>query len=244
VGTNGTILHTINGGSTWTAQTSGITEYLFGVSFTNGNTWTAVGSRGIILHTTNGGATWAKQWSGTTENLQGVSFADANTGTAVGSSGTILRTANGGSTWVVQSSGTTSGLCSVSFVDANTGVVVGVGGTILRTTNGGATAVREECVSIVPSEFVLMQNFPNPFNPTTSIGYTVGATSNQQTAGSWVRLVVYDVLGREVKVLMDGQKVAGTYHVEFDGSQLSSGVFFYRFTAGDYVETKRMMLLR
>jgi hypothetical protein len=91
----------------------------------------------------------------------------------------------------------------------------------------------------VPSRTELRQNFPNPFNAGTVIGYRVSGTGSSK-----VRLVVYDVLGREVAVLLDEQKPAGTYQVEFDGSNLSSGVYIYRLSAGDYVESKRMILLR
>ena len=111
---------------------------LYGISFTDANTGTAVGGNGTILRTTNGGAAWILQSSGTIELLNGVSFTDANNGTAVGYRGTILRTTNGGAVWTAQSSGTTNELTGVSFTDENTGTAVGWYGTILRTTNGGA----------------------------------------------------------------------------------------------------------
>jgi hypothetical protein len=98
-----------------------------------------------------------------------------------------------------------------------------------------ATAVEDQ-LSKRPG-FLLAQNYPNPFNPTTAVSW-------QQPAVSWVRLVVYDLLGREVKVLMDERKEPGRYQVEFDGARLSSGVYFYRLTTGDRVETKRMMLVK
>jgi photosystem II stability/assembly factor-like uncharacterized protein len=78
------------------AQDSGTTKYLYGVSFTDANTGTAVGSYGTILRTTDGGATWVAQGSGTDATLYGVSFANANTGTVVGEDGIILRTTDGG----------------------------------------------------------------------------------------------------------------------------------------------------
>jgi hypothetical protein len=88
-----------------------------------------------------------------------------------------------------------------------------------------------------PVEFRLEQNYPNPFNPKTVV-------SCQLPVASTIRLVVYDLMGREVKVLMDEQKAPGRYQVEFDGAKLSSGVYIYRLTARNYVESKRMMLLR
>jgi len=88
-----------------------------------------------------------------------------------------------------------------------------------------------------PNEFSLFQNYPNPFNPTTVIRYQLPVASN-------VRLVVYDILGREVAVLVNEKKAPGNYQVTFDGSNLASGVFFYRFQAGDFVATKRLLLLK
>jgi photosystem II stability/assembly factor-like uncharacterized protein len=104
-------------------------------------------------------------------------------------------------------------------------------------------------VSEVPSEFRLEQNYPNPFNPTTTIRFTVGgvegrAVGRQQSAVSQTRLVVYDLLGREVATLLDGQKEAGRYEVTFDGTGLASGVYVCRLSAGEYVESKKMLLIR
>jgi len=93
----------------------------------------------------------------------------------------------------------------------------------------------------LPASFGLAQNFPNPFNPTTVVSY-------QLSAASHVRLAVYDMLGREVATLVDGQQTPGEHRVSFDARGLSSGTYHYRLTASDgkrmMVETKSMMLLR
>jgi hypothetical protein len=105
----------------------------------------------------------------------------------------------------------------------------------------------------VPAGFALEQNYPNPFNPTTTVRYFVGgvvAPSGAFSSGAegpdanHVRLAVYDMLGREVAVLVNERKVPGTYQVNFDGAGLSSGVYLYRLTAGQYVESRRMVLLK
>jgi formylglycine-generating enzyme len=97
----------------------------------------------------------------------------------------------------------------------------------------------------LPSEFGLLQNYPNPFNPVTSIRYGVGVVSGQSSVvSSHVRLAVYDLLGREVAVLVNEKKEPGSYEVKFDGSRLSSGVYFYRLQAGDFVQTRRLLLLK
>lgn len=89
----------------------------------------------------------------------------------------------------------------------------------------------------IPGRIDLAQNYPNPFNPTTVIGYRVPAVSD-------VNLVVYDLLGREVKTLVNERKMPGSYEVTFDASDLASGVYFYRLTAGNSVQTRKMALVR
>ncbi len=125
----------------WTSQTSGTTQGLLSVHFTNANTGWAVGHEGTILHTTNAGIIWSSQTSGTSVILRDVHFVDANRGWVVGFVGTILRTINGGATWSNQSIGTGNALEGVYFTDDNTGWVVGQDGAILHTTNGGITWV-------------------------------------------------------------------------------------------------------
>jgi hypothetical protein len=85
--------------------------------------------------------------------------------------------------------------------------------------------------------YSLSQNYPNPFNPTTTISYDI-------TRATDVILAVYDVLGRQVRELASGTHAAGTYEVSFDADTLPSGVYFYRLEAGDYAETKRMVVVR
>ncbi|AFH50172.1 Peptidase S8/S53 subtilisin kexin sedolisin [Ignavibacterium album JCM 16511] len=89
----------------------------------------------------------------------------------------------------------------------------------------------------LPTEFLLEQNYPNPFNPTTKISW-------QSPVGSWQTLKVFDILGNEVATLVDEYKEAGRYEVEFDASNLSSGVYIYRLQADAFVSTRKMILLR
>ncbi len=95
-----------------------------------------------------------------------------------------------------------------------------------------------------PAEFTLAQNYPNPFNAVTTIGYTVGGIRNQGSGFREVRLRVYDILGREVAVLVDGQKEPGSYSVVFNGSGLASGVYVYRLSAGSRIECRKMVLTK
>jgi photosystem II stability/assembly factor-like uncharacterized protein len=90
-----------------------------------------------------------------------------------------------------------------------------------------------------PGSCSLEQNYPNPFNPTTTIGYRVSGVGYRE-----VRLSVFDLLGREVAVLVDEKKQPGDYKVTFGGSGLASGVYFYRMQAGSFVQTRKLLLLR
>jgi len=98
------------------------------------------------------------------------------------------------------------------------------------------TAVAE--AATMPATFALFQNYPNPFNGETKIGYRVSGL------GSRVNLSVFDLLGREVAVLVDAAKMPGEHEVTFDASGLSSGMYFYRLTAGGYSATRSLLLIR
>jgi hypothetical protein len=105
------------------------------------------------------------------------------------------------------------------------------------SVSNSTIGVSRDALSDVPSGYRLSQNYPNPFNPTTTISYVLPRSAE-------VALSVHDVLGREVQILTSGMRPAGTYEVAFDATGLPSGVYFYRLQAGDYVETKRMVVVK
>jgi hypothetical protein len=94
-----------------------------------------------------------------------------------------------------------------------------------------------EVIIGTPSKYVLTQNFPNPFNPSTSISYEIPATN-------FVSLKIYDMMGKEVANLVNGTQEAGFYTVKFDASKLASGVYFYKLQANDFTATKKLMLMK
>ncbi len=89
----------------------------------------------------------------------------------------------------------------------------------------------------MPTDFILKQNYPNPFNPTTVISYQIPVSGN-------TTLKIYDVLGNEVATLVNEEKPAGSYEVNFDARGLSSGIYFYKLQTGSFVETKKMILMK
>ncbi len=109
------------------------------------------------------------------------------------------------------------------------GIVFQGGGVIIIAVNQIGTSV--------PTRYELYQNYPNPFNPSTVISF-------QLAVNSFASLKVYDLLGREVATLVNEQLKPGTYEVDWDGSNFSSGIYYYKLVAGDYTETKKMVLLK
>ena len=99
------------------------------------------------------------------------------------------------------------------------------------------TGVNDHTQLNTPNSYSLAQNYPNPFNPTTTIKYTL------QFSGR-VTLKVYDILGKEVATLVNEEKPAGSYSVVFDAGKLASGIYFYKLQAGNFVATRKMILLK
>jgi hypothetical protein len=138
----------------------------------------------------------------------------------------------------VDGSGTTTQPHSYSFTD--NGLNPGTYTYRLNQVDFDGSSYAYDELNVVieqPLSFTLEQNYPNPFNPTTQINYTIAERGN-------VSLVVYDLLGKEVANLVNGVKEPGTYKVNFDASSLPSGIYAYRIQAGNFVQTKKMMLLK
>ena len=91
--------------------------------------------------------------------------------------------------------------------------------------------------NIIPDGYTLSQNYPNPFNPSTKIKFDVPKSS-------FVKLAVYDMLGREVSSLINEQLQPGTYEYDFDASGLNSGTYFYRISSGEFTDIRKMVLLK
>ena len=89
----------------------------------------------------------------------------------------------------------------------------------------------------IPTVFSLEQNYPNPFNPSTTIGFNIPKKS-------FVSIKVFDLIGREVATLINQEKPIGTYNITFDASKLASGLYFYRLTAGDFIQVKKMLMIK
>lgn len=90
---------------------------------------------------------------------------------------------------------------------------------------------------IIPTEYSLSQNYPNPFNPTTKISYAI-------PNDGFTKITLFDISGKELTVLINEVKPAGSYNFEFNGSNFASGVYFYRIESGNFVQTRKMFLIK
>jgi glucuronoarabinoxylan endo-1,4-beta-xylanase len=109
--------------------------------------------------------------------------------------------------------------------------------SITTLSFSGTLITSVDSKSIMPDEYSLSQNYPNPFNPSTAIDYSLAK-------GSFIQLRIFDVLGREVKTIIHKKESAGKHTVYFDASDMNSGIYFYRITADDFVESKKMILIK
>jgi hypothetical protein len=202
--------------------------------------------------TTNGGTTWVRQSTGI-PNVIGVqirsvlirpgSTTQFYAGLDNVTTGGVYRTTDAGATWTAFNGGSMLATCVVRALTFRTSpdstLFAGVAGA---TAQGGheysfpLVGINDPHTGI-PTEYNLSQNYPNPFNPTTVINYAL-------PKASYVTLKIYDISGREVSTLVSEEKSTGYYNVTFNASGLSSGVYFYKLTAGNFTQTKKLNLVK
>jgi hypothetical protein len=191
---------------------------------------------GGIFRSTDYGTTWNQANHGLTDSTI-LCLATAGSIVLAGTNSQgVFRLADDGTAWVPVNDGLPSRRINAlrihgDFVFAGSGDNYGVWRRRLSEVSVSDKEVE------LPVAYLLEQNYPNPFNPSTTINYELPKSSE-------VRLIVCDILGREVSVLVDERKDTGVHEVKFDASGLSSGMYFYRLQAGDFVQTRKLLLLR
>jgi hypothetical protein len=189
-----------------------------------------------MLKTTNGGINWFELNPAIGNHRWSLHFVNLNTGYISGDFGEVIKTTDGGTSWNSSTTGTSLHLMDIKFIDAYTGYACGGSSIIIKTTSGGFIGIPPISTQ-VPKDFMLYQNYPNPFNPTTTIKFAI-------PKAGFVKLAVYDMLGREVKTLVNESLGAGNYEVKFNSANLSSGIYFYKLITGDFTEVKKMSLIK
>ncbi len=239
VGSSGKIIRTIDGGNSWTPQVSGMVITFNSVYFVSPDTGYVAGDYEKLLKTTNGGTNWVNI-SGSLSSFitKSIFFLpeNHNIGFTSCNVGRIKRTTDAGTTWSIQVSGTQENLNCIYMIDSLNGFICGNHGIILKTTTGGLVPANSISKS-VPKTFELHQNYPNPFNPATHIDFDL-------PHASYVTIKVYDIIGREVATLVNENMIAGKYSTTWDAGSFSSGTYFYMIKAGDFISTKKMVLVK
>jgi hypothetical protein len=235
VGSKGTCASSCHGSGTGTITVTGFPQtYIPGASYAitvkrvGGSLISNFNCSSRKGTTTQAGGTFT---AGTKSALYSVS------GYETGVRGSVNSIDSANFMWTAPAAGSGSVLLSLSGLQ---------GSKSGQTTKISLTAV-ENVTGIVlsagrPKGFSLAQNFPNPFNPSTTIEYSVGDSPSR--LGEKVTLKVYDLLGKEVAVLADGRNAAGTYRIRFFASTLPGGIYFYTLRSGSSVQTRRMVVLK
>lgn len=226
------LLRTTNAGMNWVSVFNSYST--FAIDIVNENL-IYVGTIFNLLKSVNGGLNWTPITIPVGIYISGIYFTDASNGIVSDLSGTIKKTTNGGANW--KTLYRTPCVSDMQFVSQDVGYCVGFNGTIIKTTSGGEPIGIKSFSLVIPKKYSLSQNYPNPFNPVTNIAFDIPKNSN-------VKLIVYDLLGQEITVLINEEMKPGSYNVDWDASAYPSGVYFYKLIAGDYTESKKMVLVK
>ena len=248
VGISSCIFRSTDKGSSWTASSlSTYNTTCFAMSSgETGETNIFAGTYSGIYLSSDSGINWIHLDAGPHLSVRSIAIISNGAGGINIFAGTflggILLSTDNGESWSTINTG-------LIYEDKSVDALVASGDYIFAATNFSGSVWRRLLSEIfasvtsvensnnVPSKFILEQNYPNPFNPSTKIKYSVPQSSNAV-------LKIYDVLGKEVATLINEEKPAGNYEVEFDASNLSSGIYFYQLKAGSFIETKKMNLMK
>ena len=236
----GVIWKTTNKGAYWEAQAIA-SEPLNDLFFFDSMNMITVGGDfefgASYAISTNGGTNWNNNMLFIFGEVSAVSFRTPQEGwMALSFAEKLAYTTNSGINWTVIVTPDTVGIYDVTFVDENHGWAVGKNGTVLKydTSSVGIKKINQN--SFITS-YILYQNYPNPFNPTTMIRFDL-------LKSVYVKLTVYDILGKEIITLVNEKLSAGSYEVEWNASDYPSGVYFYKLVTDEFVDVKKMVLVK
>ena len=236
-GLAGNYFKTINGGISWNSKPTDASKNFYSVQFLNETVGYITGGwvNSTVMKSSDGGENWNNLFGGATGvRLFSGSFIDEMNGYVCGRYGTILRTEDGGSNWTTENSGVTGALNSIQYLDPLTAYAVGEYGKIISTVS---VIGINQISALIPGDYSLGQNHPNPFNPSTTIRFSVMKSGN-------VNIKLFTILGEEVKTIISQDMTPGTYETQFNAASLSSGIYYYTMSSGYFIETKKMILIK
>ena len=221
-----------NRGSSWTSVNNGLTNTFVDVLAVSGENIFAGTEGGGIFLSTNQGANWTAVNNGLTGFVYALAVSGENL--FAGTSDGVFHTTNNGIIWNEVNSGLISNDVTALAVSSEH-IFAGTAG-VWRRPLSEITSVEEQ-IDEIPTEFLLSNNYPNPFNPSTKIKYSIPQSST-------VIIKVFDVLGNEIETLVNEEKPAGTYEITWFVENFPSGVYFYQVKADSFIETKKMVLMK
>jgi hypothetical protein len=226
-----------NNGTSWTPVNAGLTNpRVYTLSASGANLFAGTGGR--VFLSSDSGTSWTAVDSGLTSTLvRAFAVSDTNLFAATGGGG-VFVSADSGMSWVAANSGLTSpSVLALTVSGTNLFAGTGAGGVLRRPLSEMIIATRETSPYDIPGAYSLRQNYPNPFNPTTTIEFMIPSKSH-------VSLQIFNVLGRLVTTLVNETLDPGRHTAVWDAHLFASGVYLYRLQAGEYQETKRLVVLR
>jgi hypothetical protein len=239
------IFFSSNSGASWTAVDSGLTntsKFIAGLAAIGSKIFAGVfetSLTGGVFVTTNNGSSWNPVDTGLKDHKIDI-LTSSGTFLFAGTNSELFLSTNEGAMWYNISNGTPidslgTGIGTIAVINSQ----LFVGGNWYGAWHCPITQITSFKTPqyATPTSYFLMQNYPNPANPSTVISY-------QLPVSSLVTLKVYDLLGRLVNSLIEERQSAGIHSVTFDANSLSSGAYFYRLTTGSFVETKKLMLIK
>jgi hypothetical protein len=241
----GGVFRSTNYGDNWTTANSGLTgtiAFTFAVYGSNLFTGLQYNSSGVFI-SSNMGTNWNPAGL-TGYQINKLLVSGINIFAATIDSGVFLST-NNGTNWTPKNQGFNVLNSIFTLLIANNYIFAArEDETIWRRPLAEIIGV-QNISSEIPSKYSLHQNYPNPFNPTTKIRFDVAQhTPYPLSRGENISLKVYDILGKEIATLVNETLQTGSYEVTFDGSNLPSGIYFYQLRAGEFVNTKKLTLLK
>jgi photosystem II stability/assembly factor-like uncharacterized protein len=233
------LYRTTNGGDIWQGIEVG---RITSICIINRNITFVTQEHGSIYKTTDGGNNWYNVCNDNLNWLR-IKFYNDKIGFATTYDKNIYYTTNYGENWNFSFLGSKCGLYDLHFPSNGLAFAVGRNGKIFKTDNLGGVIGISNINSQIPNENKLFQNYPNPFNPVTSIKYQIPKSVNSQKSN--VKLIIYDILGKEIATLVNEKQTPGIYEVVFNGNNLSAGIYFYSLIINDKrIDTKKLVLLK
>jgi|WetSurSiteA1Bulk_404760.scaffolds.fasta_scaffold13951_2 photosystem II stability/assembly factor-like uncharacterized protein len=243
VTSEGRVFKTTNGGVAWYVSLETYTTRIFWKVSVVGNQfgWVASFNENAqgVYRTTNLGNYWSLICdSSIIDNMEGVCFVNKDTGFIGGMYNKLFKTRNGGTIWMRENTQTNNDLFfSIEFINDTIGWISSSSGIILHTTTGGQTLTSIPAqTENFAEDYELYQNYPNPFNNQTKIEFTIPKFSE-------VRIVLYDIVGRQRDIITDGIYQSGKYETIYTPKNISSGVYFYKMEVnGKVLKTKKLIM--